>query len=110
MELEQLPDCVVAAPPINDDSIGGYGEPDSVVTFLAMNEDGPVFGILKHPEDWHEIIFLGIPGLRRNPYVLEFPSGQEFSVVMIMLNVDDCPDPGVLQIAEIFSRGLRSTP
>ena len=110
VELEHLPDGVVWVPSINDDSICGDVEPGSVVTFPTMNEDGPLFRVLNHPEEWHEIIFLWIPRPRWNPDVPQFRSGQEFSVIMIMSKVDDCPDPSILQIAESLSSGLRATP
>src|SRR6266446_651471 len=110
VERDHFADCVVGIPPIDNDPVCGNIESDSIVAFPTMNKDGPVFRILDHPEEWYEIILRRVQWPHWNPDVFQLRSCQEFSVIVIMSNVDNCPDSSFLQIPESFGCRLRTSP
>ncbi len=110
VERDHFADCVVGIPPIDNDPVCGNIESDSIVAFPTMNKDGPVFRILNHPEEWYEIILRRVQWPHWNPDVFQLRSCQEFSVIVIMSNVDNCPDSSFLQIPESFGCRLRASP
>src|SRR5678816_3809163 len=92
-------DRLTLRPAIDGDSVNGDHQPGAIRAVLAVDEDRFALVIRDKPEETHDDLVLGMPGLEGNRFERELCARGFLSVQMKSSEIDHCLDAHLLQRA-----------